>query len=51
MELQDIKSMTLAKLKRVTNGKLPKFRALQVYPVAASRAKSFDEMSNLSKEL
>ena len=52
MELQDIKSMTLAEIQEsFTNDKLPKFRALQVYQWLHSGAESFDEMSNLSKEL
>ena len=52
MELQDIKSMTLAEIQEsFTNDKLPKFRALQVYQWLHRGAESFDEMSNLSKEL
>ena len=52
MELQDIKSMTLAEIQAsFTNDKLPKFRALQVYQWLHRGAESFDEMSNLSKEL
>ena len=52
MELQDIKSMTLAEIQEsFTNDKLPKFRALQVYQWLHRGAESFDEMSNVSKEL
>ena len=49
MELQDIKSMTLAEIQEsFTNDKLPKFRALQVYQWLHRGAESFDEMSNVS---
>ncbi len=50
--MKDIKSMTLAELTEELSAMgEPKFRAKQVYTWVHRGAKSFDEMSNLSKDL
>lgn len=52
MELQDIKSMTLQEIDTAfAEEKLPKFRALQVFKWLHRSVESFDEMSDLSKDL
>ncbi len=50
--MQDVKSMTLAELTAaVQEAGLPKFRAKQIYEWLVKGVSSFDEMTNLPKEL